>query len=228
MSLHTRLLGGAMSFAHLAGLGKAPGKKAKAKTAADDQDEDDKPDASEDDDEGDKPKGKKAKGKADDDKDDDDKPDASEDDDDDDDKSMEDDDDKPDASEDDDEEDDPPSRGKKAKGKSAEYRRGVTAERQRCAKIFGHSAAGRNQPLAASLAFNTGMSAAEAINVLKGQAASAGQGAGRRNPDLGTDPGDQSTSGNIGKSWGAALAKAGVAPAAQSGGWGAAAERARR
>lgn len=40
------------------------------------------------------------------------------------------------------------------------------AERKRCARIFGSKHAAANPSLAASLAFNTGMSSAAAINVL--------------------------------------------------------------
>ncbi|MEG5771981.1 hypothetical protein UXN87_23960, partial [Enterobacter roggenkampii] len=45
-----------------------------------------------------------------------------------------------------------------------------TAERKRCARIFGSKHAAANPSLAASLAFNTGMSSAAAINVLASSA----------------------------------------------------------
>lgn len=225
MNIRTNLLGGAMGFAHLAGIGLGS-KAKKAKGKAEDQD-DEKPGA-EDDDE-DAPKGKKAKkakGKAEDDTDDEDKPDAEGDEDDA--SAEEDDEDKPDASaEDEDEEDAPPprSKGKKA---TAEFRRGVAAERKRCAAIFGAKSAAANVPLAASLAFETGMSADAAIRVLKGQPApsSAGADRSRRNPDLGADPGAQG-SGGAKKAWGAAIDK--VTSAAKPGGsWGGAIDRAQR
>ena len=203
MNTRSTLLGSAMNFAHLAGLGLGKKSKAKGKATDDDQD-DEKPDAADDDDE-DKPKGKKAKGKADDDDDQDDE--------------------KHDASEDDDE-DEP--KGKKAKAKTADYRRGVAAERKRCAAIFGASAAARNIPLAASLAFETGMSAASAINVLKGQSApnQAGADRSRRNPDLGPDGAPQGSSSK--RAWGAAIDKVAPNGSKASGGWGSAIDRSQR
>ncbi|MGP3594317.1 hypothetical protein [Vagococcus sp. WN89Y] len=50
-------------------------------------------------------------------------------------------------------------------GKSASKAR--QAERRRCARIFGSKYAAANLPLAASLAFNTGMSSADAVSILK-------------------------------------------------------------
>ncbi|MEG5771889.1 hypothetical protein UXN87_23450, partial [Enterobacter roggenkampii] len=47
------------------------------------------------------------------------------------------------------------------------------AERKRCARIFGSKHAAANPSLAASLAFNTGMSSAAAINVLASSATAA-------------------------------------------------------
>ncbi|HCT2142731.1 TPA: hypothetical protein OTQ49_000879 [Raoultella ornithinolytica] len=68
---------------------------------------------------------------------------------------AEDDDNDPDASEEDDD---------RKEGKAAKSAR--IAERKRCARIFGSKHAAANPSLAASLAFNTGMSAAAAIDVL--------------------------------------------------------------
>lgn len=73
---------------------------------------------------------------------------------------AEDDDDDPDASEEDDSDDD----DDRKEGKAAKSAR--IAERKRCARIFGNKHAAANPSLAASLAFNTGMSAAAAIDVL--------------------------------------------------------------
>lgn len=127
------------SFAHLIGLG-----------ASASEEEDDK-------------KSKRAKARRaeederDDDAEDDDRDDDAEEDERDDD--AEDDDD-PDASEEDDSDDD----DDRKKGKAAKSAR--IAERKRCARIFGSKHAAANPSLAASLAFNTGMSAAAAIDVL--------------------------------------------------------------
>lgn len=75
---------------------------------------------------------------------------------------AEDDGDDPDASEDDDSDDDGDNNRKKSKAvKSARI-----AERKRCATIFRSKHAAANPSLAASLAFNTGMSSADAIDVL--------------------------------------------------------------
>lgn len=127
------------SFAHLIGLG-----------ASASEEEDDK-------------KSKRAKARRaeederDDDAEDDDRDDDAEEDERDDD--AEDDDD-PDASEEDDSDDD----DDRKEGKAAKSAR--IAERKRCARIFGSKHAAANPSLAASLAFNTGMSAAAAIDVL--------------------------------------------------------------
>ncbi|SAQ61137.1 Uncharacterised protein [Klebsiella michiganensis] len=128
------------SFAHLIGLG-----------ASASEEEDDK-------------KSKKAKARRaeederDDDAEDDERDDDAEEDERDDD--AEDDDDDPDASEEDDSDDD----DDRKEGKAAKSAR--IAERKRCARIFGSKYAAANPSLAASLAFNTGMSAAAAIDVL--------------------------------------------------------------
>ena len=75
---------------------------------------------------------------------------------------AEDDGDDPDASEDDDSDDDGDNDRKESKAvKSARI-----AERKRCATIFRSKHAATNPSLAASLAFNTGMSSAAAIDVL--------------------------------------------------------------
>lgn len=75
---------------------------------------------------------------------------------------AEDDGDDPDASEDDDSDDDGDDDRKESKAvKSARI-----AERKRCATIFRSKHAAANPSLAASLAFNTGMSSAAAIDVL--------------------------------------------------------------
>ncbi|EPS9203819.1 hypothetical protein ACVMY6_004126 [Klebsiella pneumoniae] len=130
------------SFAHLIGLG-----------ASASEEEDDK-------------KSKKAKARRaeederDDDAEDDERDDDAEEDERDDD--AEDDDDDPDASEEDDSDDDDDDDRKE--GKAAKSAR--IAERKRCARIFGSKHAAANPSLAASLAFNTGMSAAAAIDVL--------------------------------------------------------------
>ena len=128
------------SFAHLIGLG-----------ASASEEEDDK-------------KSKKAKARRaeederDDDAEDDERDDDAEDDERDDD--AEDDDDDPDASEEDDSDDD----DDRKEGKAAKSAR--IAERKRCARIFGSKHAAANPSLAASLAFNTGMSSSVAIDVL--------------------------------------------------------------
>lgn len=64
----------------------------------------------------------------------------------------------PDAEEDDGDD------GKNKDGKAARQAR--ASERKRCARIFGSKHAAANPALAASLAFNTGMSSAAAIGVL--------------------------------------------------------------
>ena len=72
-------------------------------------------------------------------------------------------DDDPEAEEDEDGDD--PKESKSAQARSA--------ERKRCARIFGSKHAAANPSLAASLAFNTGMSSAAAINVLASSAPAA-------------------------------------------------------
>ncbi|WP_210507388.1 hypothetical protein [Pantoea ananatis] len=153
------------SFAHLVGLNRSA-----AARAAEEHDEDD-----------DEKKGKKARSRRAEEQDDDDKrdPDA---DDNGDDPDAEDDDNKdPDADEDDDKKRDPDaSEGDDDDGDDDEKpdgRKARTAERQRCARIFNSSYAAANPALAASLAFNTGMSSADAIRVMKssGPAAAASE-----------------------------------------------------
>lgn len=56
---------------------------------------------------------------------------------------------------------------------SKSARQARSAERKRCARIFGSKHAAANPSLAASLAFNTGMSSAAAINVLASSAPAA-------------------------------------------------------
>ena len=75
---------------------------------------------------------------------------------------AEDDGDDPDASE----EDDPDDDGDDDRKESKAVKNARIAERKRCARIFGSKHAAANPALAASLAFNTGMSSAAAINVL--------------------------------------------------------------
>ncbi|ELI8806987.1 MULTISPECIES: hypothetical protein [Klebsiella] len=132
-------------FAHLLGRGASASeeeedkkaKKAKARRAEEDKRDDD-PDASDDDP--------------------DDDPDASDDDPDDDpDASDDDPDDDPDASDDD---------GDNDRKESKAVKSARIAERKRCATIFRSKHAAANPSLAASLAFNTGMSSAAAIDVL--------------------------------------------------------------
>lgn len=82
---------------------------------------------------------------------------------------AEDDGDDPDASEDDDSEDD----GDDDRKESKAVKNARAAERKRCARIFGSKHAAANPSLAASLAFNTGMSSAAAINVLASSAPAA-------------------------------------------------------
>lgn len=67
-------------------------------------------------------------------------------------------------------------------GKSA--RKARVAERKRCARIFGSEHAASNPALAASLAFNTGMSSAAAINVLGGSAPAPSVSQPSRKPSL--------------------------------------------
>lgn len=76
---------------------------------------------------------------------------------------AEDDGDDPDAAEDDDDSEDD---GDDDRKESKAVKNARIAERKRCARIFGSKHAAANPALAASLAFNTGMSSAAAINVL--------------------------------------------------------------
>ncbi|WP_288426802.1 hypothetical protein [uncultured Pantoea sp.] len=149
------------SFAHLVGLNRSA-----AARAAEEHDDDDE-----------EKKGKKARSRRAEEQDDDDNrdPDA---DDDSDDPDAEDDDNKdPEADEDDDKKRDPDaSEGDDDDGDDDEKRDGRkarTAERQRCARIFNSSYAAANPALAASLAFNTGMSSADAIRVMKSSGSAA-------------------------------------------------------
>lgn len=131
-------------FAHLLGL----------RAMAEDEDDRDENAEEEDDDK----KAKKAKGrKAEDEKDDPDADDA-------DDPDVDDDEDDPDASEDD-EDDEGAEDGDDDKDAKA-VKQGRRAERRRCARIFGSQHAAGNPALAAALAFETGMSSAQAIKVM--------------------------------------------------------------
>lgn len=76
---------------------------------------------------------------------------------------AEDDGDDPAAAEDDDDSEDD---GDDDRKESKAVKNARAAERKRCARIFGSKHAAANPSLAASLAFNTGMSSAAAINVL--------------------------------------------------------------
>lgn len=163
--------------------------------------------ASEEDDEKSK-KARKAKGRAEDDErkddaeDDEDDVDAEDDERKDD---AEDDDDDVDA-EDDDDTDPEDDDGDDRKDDKAS-RQARQAERRRCARIFGSKFAVNNVALAASLAFNTGMSSAAAVDVLRSNRPQQPQGKGRRSLDermqnaeqvrLGKD-GAQKTGGNAG------------------------------
>ncbi|CUZ14646.1 Uncharacterised protein [Serratia marcescens] len=106
---------------------------------------------------------------------------------------MEDDDDRePDAEDDDDDKE----KGKKAKSRRAEeddedaeedenrdVKKGRRAERKRCAAIFGSKHAAGRPDMAAHLAFNTRMSACEAIDTLATVGAVAPQPQGRKSLD---------------------------------------------
>ena len=163
--------------------------------------------ATEDDDDKQSKKGRKAKGRAEEeDRDDDKRDDDAEDDRDDDerDDDAEDDDSDSDADDDDDtdpdaEEDDGDDRKEDKASRQARQ-----AERRRCARIFGSKHAAGNISLAASLAFNTGMSSSAAIDVLKGNAQPQSSGSRRvsldermsrvRNHQLGNDGDSRSDS----------------------------------
>ncbi|MGP2871884.1 hypothetical protein ACTVM4_08975 [Serratia ureilytica] len=105
---------------------------------------------------------------------------------------MEDDDREPDAEDDDDDKE----KGKKAKSRRAEeddedaeedenrdVKKGRRAERKRCAAIFGSKHAAGRPDMAAHLAFNTRMSAREAIDTLATVGAVAPQPQGRKSLD---------------------------------------------
>lgn len=129
-------------------------------------DESDEHDETEEDEEKGK-KGRKAKGrKAEEEKDD---PDA--DDDQDDDADADDDSDDPDAKEDD---DDKGADDGDDDGDDKAVKKGRRAERNRCARIFGSKYASGNTALAASLAFDTGMSSKQAIRVMASSGVQAG------------------------------------------------------
>jgi hypothetical protein len=210
MKMKTGLFGRAMPFAHFAGLG---GKKASeeddkapaGKTAAEDDDDT----SAEDDDDKDSAR---AEGE-------DDAPG------DDDDKSAEEDDDKARADDGDDdkdaEEDEPPppktKKAKAAKPVSADFRKGRTAERKRCARIFNDPAAARNPQAAATLAFTTGLSSSDAIAMLK--TLGPGKASSRQNPDLGADRERTGAQPQTGKGWDRALSGV-TTPRGQSAGSG--------
>lgn len=155
-----------LKFAHLLGLKKKrlrkrtmTKKKQKAKSRRAEEERDDEEDAQDDDDRED----------------------------------MEDDDDRePDAEDDDDDKE----KGKKAKSRRAEdddedaeedenrdVKKGRRAERKRCAAIFGSKHAAGRPDMAAHLAFNTRMSAREAIDTLATVGAVAPQPQGRKSLD---------------------------------------------
>lgn len=129
--------------------------------------------ATEDDDDKQSKKGRKAKGRAEEEDRDDDKRDDNAEDDHDDDKRDDDaEGDDSDSNADDDDDTDPDAEeddGDDRKEDKAS-RQARQAERRRCARIFGSKHAAGNITLAASLAFNTGMSSSAAIDVLKGNA----------------------------------------------------------
>jgi hypothetical protein len=189
--LTTRLAASALSFSHLASLGR--GKQAKA----DDKDKDYR----------DKDDDKEASARAEDDDEDKDKNNTG----DDDSKAKAD---EPGAEDDDEdnEKKEPGSKGKKSKRAKAEdddedeqasaekddddedelhgknaIARARLREQARCAAIMGCRAAGRNVPLAAQLALTTRMTREEAIGVLQSTPAAVPIGSGRelRNPKLG-------------------------------------------
>jgi hypothetical protein len=201
----------ALSFAHLASLGR--GKGARASAEDDDKQDDDK--------DGDA-KGKKAKA-ADDDKgdDDDDKKKDARADDDDPDASAEDDDN--DAGDDDKDE----RKSKKAKAEDEndddEEMRGSSSaaqarrrEQARCAAIFASPAAAKNPVLAANLAFKSRMGRVEAVALLESSPASATHSSNygdrsARNPRIGAGgSGSLSSSQAAAKSWDAVFQKANV------------------
>lgn len=166
----TTLAGGTSPFAHLLGgaaalAGRALGRRAEDDDTPDADDEQDDPDADDDDapDADDTPndepeKGKKGKkGK----------------------KAAADDDDADDDADAEDDDIDEPEDEKEAKG----FRAGRLAERKRCAAIFSSPAAAGRPDLAATLAFSTRQSSAEAIAVLTTATAPGTQPRGRRTLD---------------------------------------------
>ena len=83
-----------------------------------------------------------------------------------------------------DDSDDPDDDGDDDRKESKAVKNARIAERNRCARIFGSKHAAANPALAASLAFNTGMSSASAIDVLaKTAPASQPQGTRKRTLD---------------------------------------------
>ncbi|MEC5321118.1 hypothetical protein VSX61_19620 [Brenneria populi subsp. brevivirga] len=112
----------------------------------------------------------------------------------------------PDAEEDDDEKDAEDDDGDDEDDSKAK-KSGRRAERQRCARIFGSKHAAANPALAASLAFNTGMSSKAAIQVMASSGASPAPArvtldqrmAGVKNHQLGVDakPADKSTKAGL-------------------------------
>lgn len=229
-SLMSRI-GGALTFSHLAGLGRGTVKKSKAGIRA----ENDEPGDEED---GQDKKGKKSKksGKGDDDKDyaEGDEPE---------DQDRENGDASAEDDEPGDEEDGQDKKGKKSKSKKAddsgesedeemededdeEEMRGRSAvaaarrrERGRCAAIFNDKAAARNPQLAAQLAFNTAMTRGEAIAVLRGTpgsgASSISQQRSERNPRLGPGGREELSSSQAAQQgWDRAFARAGAKPKA--------------
>lgn len=202
MSFLSRL-SGSLSFAHLAGVSGARGRRAEGedhddeerkggrRAEDDDLDDDDRKSSrraeeGQDDDEDDRKRSRRAEG---DDRDDDDDRDS----------------DKgkrgkrakrgeePDADEDDDRDSDPDAEDDEdeMRGKSA-IARARRRERARCAAIFGSKNAARNPVLAANLAFNSSMTRREALAVLRDTPAGVPAGnAGRaaRNPQLGASDG---------------------------------------
>lgn len=95
--------------------------------------------------------------------------------------------------------------------------RGAAAERARCRAIFASPAAANNIALAAHLAFDTSLTAKEAVGALKlgGRSNSGGLGArmaAAPNPSLGAgEPRQASQRGALMAGWDAAFKKAGIA-----------------
>lgn len=190
----------ALSFAHLAGLGRGKAAKAEDDDEKKDRDHEDSSDGA-----------KKGKAEGDDpEKDDKDKkdPDARAEDDD------------PDAEGDDPEKKDDDEKDKKdAKGKAAygddedkdddKEKAGAVKERARCAAIFASPAAARNVALAAELAFQTDLSAERAIAILgKSPAAASHPDRAARNPRIGAGGAPEITGKQaVDSSWDRAFAK---------------------